>query len=52
MPGKRITPAKSKKPKTKPEMLDPFAGTFEQAIDKALGKKKPAGRSRCIWSRC
>lgn len=26
------------------ETLEPFNGTFEQAIDKALGKKKPAGR--------
>ena len=27
----------------KPEVLEPFNGTFEQAIDKALTKKKPVG---------
>ncbi|HSZ56769.1 MAG TPA: hypothetical protein VK797_13965 [Tepidisphaeraceae bacterium] len=46
-------PTKPKKPATKasaagklgrkPEVLEPFDGTFEQAIDGALSKTKPAG---------
>jgi hypothetical protein len=32
-----------KKPGPKSELLEPFDGTFEQAIDRALSKKKPAG---------
>jgi hypothetical protein len=34
--------ASASKPGPKPEVLEPFDGTFEQAIDRALGKKKPA----------
>ena len=39
----KLKPASKAKPGPKPEVLEPFTGTFEQAIDKALGKKKPAG---------
>ena len=46
-------PAKPKKPPTKdssatskpgpkPELLEPFDGTFEEAVKLALSKKKPA----------
>ena len=44
MPKKPLA-KRERKPKLKrgpkPETLEPFVGTFEQAIDKALGKKKP-----------
>jgi len=47
MPSKSSKQPKQIKPKAKPgpkpEVLEPFDGTFEQAIDKALSKKKPAG---------
>jgi hypothetical protein len=36
-------PIKLKRPKAKSEVLEPFDGTFEQAIVKAMSKKKPAG---------
>lgn len=34
-------PTSKTKPGPKPEVLEPFNGTFEQAIDKALAKGKP-----------
>lgn len=37
-PAPKRPPAK---PGPKAEVLEPFAGTFEQAIDKALAKGKP-----------
>ena len=48
MPEPAMKPDKPKlastaKPGPRPEVLEPFNGTFEQVIDKALGKKKPAG---------
>jgi hypothetical protein len=47
MPRKSAKPKKptkaTSKPGPKPELLEPFDGTFEQAIDRALSKKKPAG---------
>ena len=44
MPKKPAKPKKPKaKPGPKPEVLEPFDGTFEQAIVMALSKKKRAG---------
>ena len=44
MPKKPAKPKKPKaKPGPKPEVLEPFDGTFEQAMVKVLSKKKPAG---------
>ena len=44
---KKPKSSEAKKPKAKPgpkpEVLEPFDDTFEQAIVKVLSKKKPAG---------
>jgi hypothetical protein len=40
---------KSAKPGPKPQMLEPFNGTFEAAVDRALKKKPPAkGWSKAV----